>query len=427
MRSVIIICSVIGTIYAILKFYQALFLVGLVKKIKYKKTKNLHTYGICVAARNEAKVIENLLESLEKQDYDKNRIAIFVVAHNCTDNTAQIVREAAAKGRIRTYVYEYNNKNERTKGYALRYLFNQIEKDFGSTKVFDGYFVFDADNVLRDDYITRMNEAFDSGKDAVVSFRNSKNVAQNWISFSYAMHWMRTCLFDSRGKDLLHLSCRVQGTGFLFANHFIDNGWNYVNLTEDRAFCTDVVVQGHRVGYCEDAKFYDEQPNNLKIAFRQRIRWAKGHLQSLAEFGPKLLRNIFKFNKNSFRTYDTFWLNFPSHIESGIRKIISWTFKIIIAILAYNFWGGVWGIVKVLIIDLAKFWLLKMVQAMVVCIYYRNEIENMNIFKLWFYIFMFPLFDKIGKWSMYIALFNHIEWKTIPHDYVVDVDKFSKK
>ena len=41
-----------------------------------------------------------------------------------------------------------------------------------------------------------------------------------------------------------------------------------------------------------------------------------------------------------------------------------------------------------------------------------------------FYIFMFPFFDYIGKWTAYIALFTKVEWKPIPHDYVVDVEKF---
>ena len=307
---------------------------------------------------------------------------------------------------------------------ALKYLFDKIKQDYGSTNVFEGYIIFDADNVLRQDYITRMNEAFDSGKDAVVSFRNSKNIAQNWISFSYAMHWMRSCLFDNRGKDLLQLSCRVQGTGFLFASHFVENGWDYTKLTEDRAFCTDVVVQGYRVGYCEAAKFYDEQPYKLKVALRQRVRWSKGHLQALAEFGPKLLKNIFKFNENSLRSYDTFLLNFPETIESGFRRILTWICQILIAIVAYNFWGGAWGIVKGALISLAVFWAIRMAMTIVICIYYRKEIEDMNIFRKMFYIFMFPLFDYIGKWTAYVALFTKVEWKPIPHDYVVDVKKF---
>lgn len=425
-QTIIKICSIIGIIYLVLQSYQVLFLVGFFKKTTYKKTENFHKYGICIPARNEAKVIKNLLQSIENQDYDKQKLTVFVVADNCTDNTAEIAKEYAQNSNLNIVVYEHNNKDERTKGFALKYLFEQIKQDYGSTNCFDGYFIFDADNVLNSDYITKMNEAFDAGNEVVTSFRNTKNFAQNWISFSYAIHWLRTCLFEHRGKDLLKLSCRIQGTGFVFANRFVENGWNYTSLTEDRAFCTDIVVKGYKVAYCEDAKFYDEQPNNLKISFRQRIRWSKGHLQSAVENEPKLIKNIFKFNNNSIRSYDIFWLNFPAQIESGFRKLITWICQIVIAILAYQLWGGVFGILKAIIISYLTFWLTRMLQAIITCIFYRKEIEKMHLNKLCWYIFLFPLFDEIGKWSMYIALFKKVEWKPIPHDYTMDLDKLKK-
>lgn len=423
---IISICGIIGTVYLILQCYQVLFLAGFFKKTTYKKTENFHTYGICIPARNESKVIRNILESIENQDYDKEKLTIFVIADNCTDSTAEIVREYSQNSKLKIVVYEHNNKDERTKGYALRYLFEQIKQDYGSTDCFDGYFVFDADNVLKSDYITRMNEAFDAGNEVVTSFRNTKNFAQNWISFSYAIHWLRTCLFEHRGKDLLKLSCRIQGTGFVFANRFVENGWNYTSLTEDRAFCTDVVVKGYKVAYCEDAKFYDEQPYNLKISFRQRIRWSKGHLQSAVENEPKLIKNVFKFSSNSVRSYDIFWLNFPGQIESGFRKIITWICQIVIAVLAYTFWGGVLGILKSILISYLTFWLTRMLQAIITYIFYRKEIEKMSFAKLCWYILLFPLFDEIGKWSMYIALFKKVEWKPIPHDYTMDINKLKK-
>lgn len=420
----IAICGAIGLFWTIAGGYQyILYIIGVFHSVKFKKTKNFHKYGICIAARNERNVIRNLLESIQNQDYDKTQLTVFVVADNCTDDTAQIVKDFASQaGGVKVVVYEHDNKNERTKGFALRYLFEKIKNDYG-IQSFDGYFIFDADNVLAPDYITRMNEAFDAGNDVVVSFRNSKNVAQNWISFSYAMHWLRTCLFEHRGKSTVHLSCRVQGTGFVFANHFVENGWNYTSLTEDRAFCTDVVIQGYRVGYCEAAKFYDEHPYKLKVALRQRVRWSKGHLQSAVENEPKLIKNIFKFNKTSVLSYDTFFLNFPESIESGFRRIFVWLCKIIIAILAFNFWGGFIGIVMGIVQSFIIFWLVRVMLASVICLAYRNQIENMNIFKLMFYIFMFPAFDYIGKWTNYIALFKKVEWKPIPHDYVVDVKK----
>lgn len=425
MEIAIKVLAIIGTVWSVLKIYQVLFFAGVFHKKKFKKTENFHKYGICIAARNEEKVIRNLLDSIKNQDYPHEKMTIFVVADNCTDNTAEIARQFGDEGHVKTVVVEHNNPDERTKGYALRYLFDVIKATEG-VEVYDGYFIFDADNVLAPDYVTRMNEAFDEGNEIVTSFRNSKNWSQNWISFSYALHWARTCAIEHRGKNLLGLSCRIQGTGFLFANKFVLDGWNYVSLTEDRAFCTDAVVQGSRVVYCEDAKFYDEQPYKLKIALRQRVRWAKGHLQSSVENCPKLLKNIFKFNKNSVRSYDIFWLNFPNYIESMGRKIITWILQIVIGALAANAWGAIAGILIGILTGWLTHWISRMIYATFVYCFYAKEIPRIPLHKLFFYIFMFPFFDKIGEYSMYVALFKKVEWKQIPHDFTIDVDQLKK-
>lgn len=412
----------IGTFWTILKLYRYLYYVGLFYKKKYKPTENKHKYGICIAAHDEEKVIRNLLDSIANQDFEKEKMVIFVVADNCKDKTADIVRDFATTSQIKTFVYEHNEPKEKTKGFALRFLFEKIKENH-SEENFEGYFIFDADNVLAPDYVSRMNEAFDAGNDAIVSYRHSKNMHQNWIAFSYAIHWLRTCLTEHRGKNILNLSCRVQGTGFLFNKKYVADGWNYVDLTEDRMFCTDVVVKGGKVAYCEDAKFYDEQPYKIKIALRQRLRWAKGNLQSTVKFCPKLLKNVFKFNKNSIRSYDIFFLNFPTAIESICRRIIKWTLSIILGILTANAWGTVAGIFVGLLTGYLEDWLEKMIVAALVYCFYHKYMPKIKLFKLWFYISMFPVFDIIGRWSMYIAIFKKVEWKTIPHDFTVDVNK----
>lgn len=418
---IIKILSIIGIILTVLQAYKILYLIGLFKHRKYKKTDNYHTYGICIAARNEEKVIHNLLDSLENLDYDKSKLKIFVVADNCNDSTADIVRDFASTSKIETRVYEHNDPNERMKGYALRYLFDQIKEEYGSRDIVDGYFIFDADNVLKQDYILRMNEAFDEGKEVIVSYRNSKNVSRNWISFSYAIHWLRTCLFENRGKTIIGLSCRIQGTGFLFSNKYVKDGWKYLTLTEDRYFCTDVVVGGGKVAYCEEAVFFDEQPYKAKVALRQRLRWAKGNLQSSVEFCPRLALNFFRFNKTSIPSYDTFWLNFPRHIEALVRHLLSWTCKILLAVLLSDVLGVTWGIVSGILISYGKDWILRFIQAIIVYCYYKKDIGKIKFWKLLGDLFLFPIFDIIGKWSMILAIFMHVEWKPIPHDCVVDV------
>ena len=109
------------------------------------KAKKQHKYGIVISARNEKNVIGNLLDIIKKQDYPQELLTVFVVADNCTDNTAEIARK---KGAV---VYERFDNDHRTKGYALEFLFDKIENDYGRDS-FEGYFVFDADNLLKEDF-----------------------------------------------------------------------------------------------------------------------------------------------------------------------------------------------------------------------------------------------------------------------------------
>ncbi len=424
MQIAIKILSMIGTIITVLVAYKTVYAVlGFFATKKYKPTENKHNYGICIAARNERAVIKNFLQSVESCDYPLDKLTVFILAHNCTDDTANVIREyAASQDKLKVVVYEYNNPDERTKGFALKKLFEDIKEDY-TIEAFEGYFVFDADNVVAKNYFTKMNEAFDEGNKIITSFRNSKNTNRNWISFGYAMHWIRTCLNENRGKSLINIACRVQGTGFLFANELIKNGWNYTSFTEDRSFCSDAVVQNYNITYCDDAVFYDEQPYRLKVAFRQRIRWAKGHLQSAVENCPKLLKNMFKPKIHFLSTYDCFWLNFPRQVESVIRKIIIFILKIIMAVMAANLVGYLKTALIIYATGLLKTWLRAFGNILLVFIRYGKKIEKCNFFKLLFYIFMFPFFDIIGKWTTYIALFAKVEWKPIPHDTVVDVNK----
>ena len=279
--------TIIGTILSIMVFHKAFyFVIGMFFTRKFKPAKNKHKYGICIAARNESAVIGNLIDSINKQDYPNDLYTIFVVADNCTDNTAQIARN---KGAI---VYERFDDVHKTKGFALQYLFKQIEKDY-KTDSFEGYFIFDADNLLKSNFISKMNDAFDSGQKIITSFRNTKNFDENWISSNYALHWIRSVRTNHRARSVLRLATNIQGTGFLFSNEIVKDGWKYTSLTEDRALTADAVAQGYQITYQDEAEFYDEQPTSLKIALRQRLRWSKGHLQAFAESGPYLFINIF--------------------------------------------------------------------------------------------------------------------------------------
>ena len=282
--------NILFTLFGAFFVHFAVFgAVGVFRKKKYPKTEKMNKYGLIIPARNEEAVIAGLIESIKKNDYPQDRLQIFVIAHNCTDRTADIARELGVT------VYEYDNPAENTMGYAFRYLFSKIEEDFG-TASYDGFFLFNADNILDRNYIARMNDAFEyyGGESVITSYRNSKNFGANLISGLYGMYFAVGCRLESRGRTVAGCSTRVQGTGYLINSKVVENGWPYVTLTEDWEFTADRILYGNNIKYCDDAVFYDEQPTTFRIMWRQRVRWSRGHLLVFYGRFKELFAALFK-------------------------------------------------------------------------------------------------------------------------------------
>lgn len=442
-------------------------LIGLFFTRKFKPAKNQHKYAICIPARNEETVIANLISSIHKQDYPQELITIFVVADNCTDNTAKTARENGA------ICYERFNDAERTKGFALKFLFERIEEDYG-TDAFEGYFIFDSDNLLKKDYISRMNDSFDAGEKIITSYRATKNFTESWIASTYALHWLRSIRYYHRARSFLHLATNIQGTGFLFSNEIVKNGWKYTSLTEDRALTADCVVDGYEISYNDAAVFYDEQPVSIRVALRQRLRWSKGHLMAFGESGWGLFRNIF-IDKNTkhyegdkwynypwrtfrhrFMSFDTFAQLVPKNVVNIFRWIL---FKLILypcfcyqfgmenVRIFYNeifvskivrfFTGDVTisidsGIDAYLICLLVTIWarlfyrlcryFINIWVAVYIFFIERKRIMKISIWKKILYCLTWPTFDIIGRYTQYVAIFKKVDWKPIPHNSKVTID-----
>lgn len=175
----------ITVIFVVCYSYQILYMIlPFILKEKVHKETGLHKYAVLISARNEEIVIPKLIESIRGQDYPAELVSIFVVADNCTDATAE---KAAAAG---AEVWERNDKLFTGKGYALDFLLRKIREKYPGEE-FDGYFIFDADNLLSKNYITEMNRVFSDGYRIITSYRNSKNFGTNWISAGYALLFLR--------------------------------------------------------------------------------------------------------------------------------------------------------------------------------------------------------------------------------------------
>lgn len=196
--------------------YQLFYVfVTLTRKPPVREAKKNHRYAVVISARNENAVIGDLIHSIRVQNYPQELIDIFVIADNCTDNTAAVAQEAGA------IVFPRFNTEEIGKGYALDYGITCIREHYSQNK-YEAYFVFDADNVLDVNYFREMNKVFDGGAIASTSYRNSKNYGSNWITAGYAVWFMREAKYLSQARLTLGTSCAVSGTGFFVSAKIIE-------------------------------------------------------------------------------------------------------------------------------------------------------------------------------------------------------------
>ena len=315
MRVIEIINYVIMCLFFLCYSYQFFYIpVSLFSKHKPHKPAKLHRFAVLIAARNEREVLGELIDSIRGQDYPRELVDIYVVADNCTDDTAAV---AAAHG---ARVFQRYSENQVGKGYALNFLLGEIGH---SDEKYDAYFVLDADNVIAPNYISEMNRTFSDGYRIITSYRNSKNYGDNWISAGYALWFLREARYLNNARMLLGTSCAVSGTGFMFSQEILDRcgGWNFFLLTEDIEFTIDNVVRGEKIGYCPTAVVYDEQPVSFRQSWRQRLRGSRGYIQVFARYGGELMRGIFK--KKSASCYDMAMNIMPAAVLTSLSVAIN--------------------------------------------------------------------------------------------------------
>ena len=241
--------------------------------------------AVLIAARNEEKVIPNLLDSLAKQNYPKDMYDVFVLPNNCTDNTKSVALEHKAK------VIDIESKVS-SKGEVLKYAFNYMNNYYNK---YDAYVIFDADNIVHPNFLRRMNDTLCSGYKVAQGFRDSKNPSDSWVSSSYSMFYLVQNFFFNRARMKMGWSSSINGTGFMVSKEIIDKyGFDTVTITEDIEFAALCALNNQKIAFVEDAITYDEQPVDFISSIKQRFRWSKGTIQCLKIYSPKLLKSFFK-------------------------------------------------------------------------------------------------------------------------------------
>ncbi|HEY7782703.1 MAG TPA: glycosyltransferase family 2 protein [Ktedonobacterales bacterium] len=233
----------------------------------------LPRFAVLVPAHDEADVIGGLLTSIAGLDYPVERRDVLIIADNCADGTAAIVRAAGLPG---VEVRERHDERLRGKGHALRWRIEELER---RGQVYDAYVVVDADSSLSPNFLTEMAAGLAAGAQVLQGRYRVENDAEAWVAGLRAIAFTLFNHLRPLGRLALGWSAGLKGNGMCFSRAVMERfGWGTYSLAEDVEYHLNLVGAGLRVVYAPAAAVSSAMPTDLRQARSQQERWERGRL-----------------------------------------------------------------------------------------------------------------------------------------------------
>ena len=232
--------------------------------------------SIIVPAYNEEKVIANCVKSIESSGY-KN-IEIILVDDGSSDQTLKIMRRYENPPKVQVIAQKNGGKAS-----ALNHGFQQAK---GEILLF-----VDADGIFTHSTIREMLNAFTSEKVGAVCGNDAPRNLNNPITRLYALQthvgtgFVRRALAEINSLPIVSGNCgafrrKVLSWPFLRLGKEAEP---YINgfIGEDLELTWRVHRAGYRVNFAPRAIIRTEVPSSVSALWKQRVRWARGLLQTV--------------------------------------------------------------------------------------------------------------------------------------------------
>lgn len=419
----IVLTTIIGIAFASQLMYTLFFFVP---SQKFKKADKFNKFAVLIPARNESKVIADTIECIKKMNYPKDRYDIYVIADNCTDDTAEIARNSGA------IVLEHNDDNPKHKkvSYALEYFFDIMLKE---NKDYDAYIRFDADNLVHPDYIARMNDALCEGAEFARGYNNSKNLTENVVSGVSGLWYIRDCRFASQGRSFLRTAQMVPGSGMMIKASIIkeQGGWTALGISEDSEITMNLLFKKHKAVYVSDAILYDDQPTTLNDCLKRNIRIGHGIHKLFYTHGIKAF--FFAFTHMHWGPR-WFWSIIDMFLTLFFVPIAvlccTWLPLYYGYSLIYNACIGNWALFNTILsgigIALVCAFIIPFILQAVLVYFLDKKKINKPFKKLLPAILLFPMFMIIYALGIFLGALSKPKWSPIKRSSSVNLNDFEK-
>lgn len=277
----------------LLLFYSIMTISGLWYRLRYKHPHSLEYYpsvDVLIPAHNEGVVIENTLRAMMRLEYPGS-LKVFLLNDNSTDDTAKIAKEFSSLF-SRIHYVSVPKGEPKGKSRVLNYGLSITDSKY--------FIVYDADNQPEPEAVKKLVEVAETTNKAAgaVGYVKTQNAETNSLTRMISLEFQVFQLLMQCGRWALFKLGSLAGTNMLLRRSVIEEvgGYDAFALAEDAELTVRITVMGYLLPVVPVARTWEQEPENVKIFIKQRVRWLIGNLYML----EKSLHDLSHWKKKTF-------------------------------------------------------------------------------------------------------------------------------
>lgn len=317
----------LSCIWLLLMVNQVLVVAGYIYYIRSTRfrEKTIQEYpmvSIMVPAHNESKVIGRTVESLLNFDYPKDKYEIIVVNDNSSDNSHQILADIQHRYPDRRLIVL--NTDHITGGKGKSNALNLgFEKASGELLA-----IYDADNTPERDALRYLVSEIvhDEKLGAVIGKFRTRNKNVNLLTRFINIETLSFQWMAQAGRWQMMKLCTIPGTNFIIRRSIIESigGWDPDAIAEDTEISFRIYLMGYAIKFIPHAVTWEQEPQTLKVWFKQRTRWVKGNIYVLIKNLPLLFsRKTHRIQFDMLYFLSIYFLLLTSLVISDVLLILN--------------------------------------------------------------------------------------------------------
>lgn len=280
-------------------------------KTKFKGVNKQNKFAVLIPAYKEDAVIVSVAKEALKQKYPSENYDVVIIADSLQPGTLESLAQLPVK------LIEVHFEQS-TKVKALRAALDQLEGNY------DIALILDADNVMEEDFMAKINLEYNAGSKIIQARRTAKNLNTSFAILDAFSEIVNNHIFR-KGSQALGLSSPFIGSGMAFTYSLLKETLSHLQAVGgfDRELQVKIVEEGNKIKYLHEAVILDEKVAKSEVFGNQRRRWLSSQFLYIHKFFKKGMQALLKGNLDLFNITILNNIQLPRVINLGLIVLLT--------------------------------------------------------------------------------------------------------